>query len=281
MKKRVMGLTMTLSFLLAGCNYQAIEMTTATSSETTSVETSITEESFETESVETTIDELSGIDDKYAWQIKVIMDNSSIWERSEDHPFMETNESDRTWLFTYCITDLDHDGYLELMKNAEFTNGPVTTLWLFEVTEDGELVELSSDLEDDKNVEFRSTEYPDLPYSEPLRFYVDEDGVYRYLGIDVHSWGIYGADNYYGIWSVSDNNISYELLFMHSTEADEDSTEYINTYFDSDDNEIDEDEYNRLHKEYEALFTDEIQLGWFSEVTTENLVDSFNTYIGG
>ena len=74
--------------------------------------------------------------------------------------------------------------------------------------------------------------------------------------------------------------LSFEILFddtMTVEEADGESVENY-TFYDSEGNEISEEEFNQLLEECESLATCEVNIGWFYEPTMENLISSFESY---
>ncbi|MCR5803883.1 MAG: hypothetical protein K6G47_06435 [Clostridia bacterium] len=141
MKKTILACALLVG-VLAGCSNVVSDEAKIEESTSESTVEKISEETVLTEnSSETTLNETIA-DDEYSWQLQVLFDNKETWERSADHPFAETDEMVEDWYFDYAVTDLDSDGYLELLKVASFNNGPVTKLMLFEVTEDGDLDKL-------------------------------------------------------------------------------------------------------------------------------------------
>ena len=67
------------------------------------------------------------VDEEYAWQLQTIYDNIDVWRLSDE----DNVEPD--WYCVYAITDFDQDGLLEVCKRAEYNNGPVTQLWIYEL----------------------------------------------------------------------------------------------------------------------------------------------------
>ena len=210
------------------------------------------------------------VDEEYAWQLQTIYDNIDVWRLSDE----DNVEPD--WYCVYAITDFDQDGLLEVCKRAEYNNGPVTQLWIYEVTADGSIVELESDLED-PSVDYRSSNYPDFSIGLPVSYYQD-GGVYRYLVHDCHSYGITCVYNDYGYLSIQDNRIVFDVV---CTELAEDAGTVM-TYYDADGNEISEAEYEALYNEYNSNADGNAWIRWFfdSEIDMDHITDSYSSFSG-
>lgn len=210
------------------------------------------------------------VDEEYAWQLQTIYDNIDVWRLSDE----DNVEPD--WYCVYAITDFDQDGLLEVCKRAEYNNGPVTQLWIYEVTSDGSIVELESDLED-PSVDYRSSNYPDFSIGLPVSYYQD-GGVYRYLVHDCHSYGITCVYNDYGYLSIQDNRIVFDVV---CTELAEDAGTVM-TYYDADGNEISEAEYEALYNEYNSNADGNAWIRWFfdSEIDMDHITDSYSSFAG-
>ncbi len=250
------------AMLLASCTEVVSEAETSGTEIIETSETTITE----TSAVETEgIFNIAMVDDKYAWQLQVILDNASIWEASEE------DSIDPDWYCSYAITDLDNDGLLEVCKRAVYNNGPVTRLWIYEVTDEDNIVRLESEI--DEGLDYISSNYPDFENREPLKFYQNEDGIY-YLVHNCKSYGLTSVYNNYGVMALVDNRITIDdVCILHSENADD-----VITYFDGDGNEISEEGYNQLFEEYQGLATGEVFFAWLYEPTMENLIESFEVW---
>ena len=260
--RKDIALILTVPFLLASCAVTSLETETSETSVIETSETTVTE----TSATETEITyALSMVDDEYAWQLQMIFDNADVWEMSEEDGI------DSDWYCSYAITDLDNDGLLEVCKRAEYSNGPQTRLWMYEVIDDMSIVRLESEVDD--GLDYVSSNYPDFENHEPLEYYQDEDGVF-YLVHDCKSYGLTSVYNNYGVMALVNNRITInDVCFLHSENADA-----VITYFDGDGNEISEEEYNQLFEEYEGLATGEVYIEWFYEPSMDNLIESFEVW---
>lgn len=246
--------------ILTGCSSHTDESSVLASSEYTS--TSYSDDAISSESAIS-----YDIDEAYIWQLNLICDNSDIWELSDE------DRIDPDWYCFYAITDFDQDGYLEVCKRAVYSNGPNTRMWLYEVTDDMSIVRLESEIDED--IDYTSSNYPDFESDGSLEYYQDDNGIYYYLVYDCKSYGLTSVYNKYSYMALIDNRIVIrDVCYLHSENADE-----IITYYDSYGNEISEEEYISIYEAYIASATNNTSLGWFANVTNENITDSFLTFI--
>lgn len=218
------------------------------------VEASKELESFE---LNTDTQELNNIDGKYAWQIQAIYDNRDIWKLSDE------DNVDSDWYCDYAITDFDQDGYLEVCKCVQYNNGPVTTIWIYEVSEDGTIVELESEL-DDPDVDYKSVCYPDIKY-RPYANYIEEDGEYKYIFYDCRSYGLTGGVFFdFGYLVIRDNKVDYDIVCTMFSDAEDNWL-----YYDGEGNEINEEEFNNLQDNYSGDFEGSHKIYWF----TDDMID--------
>lgn len=262
MRKEV-TLMLALPLLLASCTEavpeaEISEVATIESSEVLVSETSATE-------TEATYD-LASVNVDYVWQLQVILDNSGVWE------LLEEDEVDPDWYCAYAITDLDNDGLLEVCKRAVYNNGPVTRLWIYEVTDEESIVRLESEI--DEGLDYVSSNYPEFNDDEPIAFYQSDDGTYCYLVHDSKSYGLTSVYVNYEYMALIDNIITInDVCFWHSENACD-----VVTFFDGDGNEISESEYSQLFEEYEERATGEVYIDWFYEISMDNLIESFEVW---
>ena len=143
------------------------------------------------------------------------------------------------WYNTYAVTDFDDDGYLEICVCKTYNNGPSSIISIYEVTEKGIMTEFDTGLMDD---------YPDLVidhYTEPIGFVRDDEGNCIYHVCNIVDNGIEGAEHRYGAMYFENNTMRFD--------------------------EITEEEYNDNEEE--------VTLGWFTDITSENISDSYNTFV--
>ncbi|MCR5048525.1 MAG: hypothetical protein K6A37_06155 [Saccharofermentans sp.] len=252
----------------------SINSSVVTSSETTPVESSL-DSSVVTSSETTETPVEFQVDEEFDWQLQVIYENSDMWFLPDPDIFDEGFPSH------FAVTDLDRDGYLEICKcrASNGNGGPVSSIWIYEVGEDATLIERISSL-DDPQTEFRSSDYPDIWgtfYSDPMGMYQAEDGTYMYLVSNSGDTSISGGYSEYGVMYLRDDIYYFDVEFSRHVYLGETDYEYL--YYDSEGNEISEEEYNEILAEYESRGESETYLGWFSELTEENITGSFLTCI--
>ena len=145
------------------------------------------------------------------------------------------------WYNTYAVTDFDDDGYLEICVCKTYNNGPSSIISIYEVTEKGIMTGFDTGLMDD---------YPDLVidhYTEPIGFVCDDEGNCIYHVCNIVDNGIEGAEHRYGAMYFENNTMHFD--------------------------EITEEEYNDNEEE--------VTLGWFTDITSENISDSYNVFVKG
>lgn len=207
---------------------------------------------------------------EYERQLQTIYDNVDVWRLSDE------DNVGPDWLCFYAIADLDRDGYLEVLKRTLYNNGPNTQLWIYEVTEDGGITALESDLEDPDS-DYRTTHYPEFSIDRPTAYY-EEGGVYRYLLCDCISYGVACVYDHYGYLSIQDDRIYYDFV---CTELAEDAGSLV-TYYDGESNMISEAEYEALHDEYISSADGEVMIEWFldSEIDMDHIAESYSSFAG-
>ena len=144
--------------------------------------------------------------------------------------------------FEYSVTDLDQDGYMEIMTFDQRGTSHYTEFHIYEVKEDG------SGLTEWKVVGAGETEADWLEY--PMEAYYDTSGqCWHYFSRDhVHETALtnyaYRLD-----LAVKDNQIQITMIGSELFETDENG-EYQQSYYDESGKEIDLDSYDRLKESY-------------------------------
>ena len=260
------------SSLLAGCTQKAdiTESSTDTAPTTTTTEeTTATEET--TTSEETTLLETADCPDEISGQLQIIYDNYDIWmlHPTDENFFSEIDELNRA---SFAVTDLDNDGRLEIIKTGWAGTSHNTLNTIYEVSEDGELVLITS--------EWGS---PDLWRMDTVRYYTDDAGIRWNLVEDIVTSDSTGLSSYVIYSRLSlDNGIVTDTYCMEYEETDAYDT--VCRYYDADSNEITQEEFDQLTAEYEDLVEGEAAFGWISayqgQPTMEQLAASYQTFTG-
>jgi hypothetical protein len=203
------------------------EVSDSTADTTTEAETSSSQESTDvTISTEKSGDKEEQDSSDVSDQIKVIEDNKDVWSRAD----YEGEE------YSYTVTDLDHDGYLEIITATLQGSGFYTYFDVYEVSEDKtKLVEQPYDSEEGESL-------PDI-IETTVDTYTMPDGTVNYAYTDILRAS--AADGYelIGYFSLDDGKITITPVASKYTlsETEEEST---TTYADADDKEITEDDFN-------------------------------------
>lgn len=193
-------------------------------------------------------------------QLSVIENNKDLWTFS-DSSVKDCNG------YGYAVSDLDMDGYLEIIKSSYGGNGHFSQNSFYEVTENKELKELdSSDL-------LSSYSQPDLLAMNSLKKIQDSEG-WVYFTEDFESWGVYGYANRYGNLSIKNDSIFFEEIAREENTASVDGMEA--TYYIRE-NEIAENEYIEWMKQCNDTICF-VKLIWFQEISSENLKKSYEEF---
>lgn len=182
-------------------------------------------------------------------QLQLLYDNSSVWEK--------TGSSD----YEYAISDLDRDGYLEIITASDDSS----ELYIYEVSENDLIIEWDiSELQ-------QGSYKPDLLGRGVLL--LTQDGA-EY---------VYAATNYNtffditrsGFLTVKDNSIRYSVFLT----MDRNSNEETKYYFGDD--EISVEEYEEKYNYYYKVDSTYIKLGRFKDIKLEYLRNSYESFAYG
>lgn len=226
---------------------------------------SVTKEKNETEdSIQTIVEEKSDENNDYIKdQINTLLVYSDIWELSDETigDFCEKEDCNG---FGYAVTDLDEDGYIEIIKSLYIGNGHFSWNSFYEVTEEGDVIRW-----DDSELK-ECYSQPDLLSMDLLPFFSNAFGETIYYVDDFESLGVYGWIERYGFLELYDDTVSYKEEGRYET--------YENnvTYFIGEE-EVTEKEYSE-----EKTKTTECEsvkkLTWFTEITYDSLMGSYLGY---
>ena len=204
--------------------------------------------------------EAIGVSNDIEEQIYILLDNKDIWELSDEKvgDFCEKEDCNG---FGYAITDLDEDGYIEIIKSLYAGNGHFSLNSFYEVDEDGTVICWD-------NSELGACySQPDLLSMEYLPIFANDAEKLEYYVYDFESWGVTGYVNRYGVLLINDNTVSYTEEFR------EEIQEGISSYYIGEE-VVSEEQF----KELKVPFDDcSIRKGlwWFTDITFENLKYSY------
>ena len=252
------------AIVLTGCSAGVSEQETDIS--TSASQESTTQSSVESESKETLFESEETVDED--WQVKAIYDNSDVWELSDTLQLGEASEKDTLEYCKYAVTDLDNDGYLEVVKYGIAGRDLNSYLRIYEVAEDGSIGEM-----DDSVLKGFDDGIPDFFLDEgAIGFYEDENGNRVYLVHDLISYSLEGQVNIYSLMTIRDNKVELDRVCRNELSKTESEETY--TYQDGEGNEITEEEYEQILAEFELKAMDSFEFGWFTDITMDEIKGS-------
>lgn len=204
--------------------------------------------------------EAIGVSNDIEEQIYILLDNKDIWELSDEKvgDFCEKEDCNG---FGYAITDLDEDGYIEIIKSLYAGNGHFSWNSFYEVTEEGDVIRW-----DDSELK-ECYSQPDLLSMECLPIFANDAEKLEYYVYDFESWGVTGYVNRYGVLLINDNTVSYTEEFRE--EIQEGSPSY---YIGEE--AMSEEQFKELKAPFDDCFIKK-GLWWFTDITFENLKYSY------
>lgn len=275
--KRYLTACVLLACMLCSCSKGTAGETTATSA-ATSVSSSATAAATVSEMTEeTTAAAALDMEEGCDRQLQIIYDNSDVWALTQENLGTEAEDVDLVPK-GYTVTDLDRDGYLEII--VSFTLGEA---WpyniIYEVTpeEDLQLIYHYND--------WSPIEDPDLEHyiggslfaMDSVRYTIDDDGNYWYIfGNRGYSGAAHHHERYFR-FTIADNTVCNENICGYYFNEGEDSWSagWSNTEVES----ITEEEYNEIYASEVEFDTENIvDIYWFSNVTQEDINLSYCTF---
>lgn len=182
-------------------------------------------------------------------QLAVIAEKREVWDMGVENQEEDFEEYYYIVDFCYALTDLDQDGYVEILTYSMQGTGYFTSYQIYEIDESGTELKkwerLSDESVEGKNVAPDLGEYPTDVYWD------QRTGTYHYTSLDhAKSSGLEGAD-YLVDMEIGDNVIRENIITYYSYKwknSKDDSVE--ETYFDSEGNKISEEESMKLGSKY-------------------------------
>lgn len=217
----------------------------------------------------------------YTEQLEIIMKNESLWSTKDD--------TEQHW---YTVTDLDHNGCLELLSAVNYSSGGLTHIEIYEVstlTQSMKPLGLWSPnfsiigKRNDLLSGVIDSHYPDIaPYDTNTTmlpvFHNDESGEWLYCYWNINSVGNDEIEKIVESISVYDGTLCIKPIVQKYKVNPEGTV----SYYDEMGKTISESEYLN----WEELFSDyekyDCELLWFSlydGLTLEMLEDSFSTFM--
>lgn len=248
----------------------------------------------------------SGVDAKYVYAIKVLLENSDEWKfldgndvtNSENNDEANPNNNDvkevadetevsvetevsedtneKVYGCKYAITDLDGNGNPELIKSGYTGDEEYGYSVIYEVSEDNTIKEINSNVL--KNREF--TELPPNLYNIESCLYFN--GNYSYENFDGYKYVVEGSrkigeDGYYKTFYKM--SIQYDSIVLEKICSMEDNETDIK-YYDENGNEITTNDYRSIWDLVRKnAMEEEASFGWFEETTEENMANSLKVFL--
>ncbi|SDB20621.1 hypothetical protein SAMN02910298_00972 [Pseudobutyrivibrio sp. YE44] len=211
-------------------------------------------------------------------QYDIIYNQRSVWEIKDSTIKSSYGELIEYEDYGNAITDLDGDGYLEIIVSGWAGTGHFSTNKIFECTEDNRLQEWNLD-----NFAYDYSE-PDLLLQneidglhsdssiENIVIFRDKDEMSFLILKDKEFWGAEGGETCYFKVTINDNALSSQLLGYKQENVNDGLY-----FYDSSENLISKEEFDSLLKEsYVGAKKSNLSLKWFYDVTAENIEDSYN-----
>ncbi len=202
-------------------------------------------------------------------QIALLNENVSVWGEG-------LNEGNSG---VFCVTDLDHNGRLELIASFVEGTGYFSTSTIYEVDETFEAIE-----EVDVSA-IREASEPDLLFYDKYTCY-EEDGVYYYICEDVVRNGYAEAVFYKQYISLENGVLSSDVIGAIEAKVEEERGEDVlkTAYYDDEGHNITPDDFRALETYW---FRDDakktaIRFGWIAyegeDDYSEDLTGSYNVF---
>lgn len=167
----------------------------------------------------------------------------------------------------YAVYDLDGDGRLELMASVCMGTGYFSENHYYRISEDGKTVETlaRSQLTDAGYEDVVETDGYDVAY-RMIDAYRDFDGRIYYAGNNGMKNGAAFYGNLGGFFSLQGNTMVFQDLRQYIEQLDQDTDEFVMTYYDTRGNEITENAYDKLLTDFvQGMERHSVYLNWFGE----------------
>ena len=206
------------------------------------------------------------LDEKYVKGIKILLDSSDDWR------FRDDEISDNSIVeYKYAITDLDEDGFLEVIKSG-YTEDNHAYSVIYEVQMYDSVAELNSNLIKDRSF----TQLPPNLYDfeKGVRYNFQDSYGYRYLVEGNEQLGDNGYFKQYYLMCLVNNSVILEKLC-----AMEDDGAGELSYYNANGDKIKYSDYSSIFSNIDGKKKHYVSFGWFEEINEENLETSIRTFL--
>lgn len=166
----------------------------------------------------------------------------------------------------YAVYDLDGDGRLELMTTVCMGTGLFSENRFYQMGEDGKTLETLNqrELPDRENQDSLDSDGYDLGWS--MDAYRDSKGRTYYSGSNIFRDGAAFHGEIQGFFYLEGNTVTFQDICHSTSEADSDTEDTIDIYYDMDDNEIPVEAYDLLLSDFvKGMEKSKAYINWFTD----------------
>ncbi len=177
----------------------------------------------------------------------------------------------------YAVYDLDGDGRLELMSTVCMGTGLFSENRFYQMGEDGKTLETLNqrELPGQENQDSLDSDGYDLGWF--MDAYRDSKGRTYYSGSNVFRDGAAFHGEIQGFFYLEGNTVTFQDICHSTSEADSDTEDTIDIYYDMDDNEIPVEAYDLLLSDFvKGMEKGKAYINWFADdEVTEDTDDAW------
>lgn len=177
----------------------------------------------------------------------------------------------------YAVYDLDGDGRLELMSTVCMGTGLFSENRFYQMGEDGKTLETLNqrELPEQENQDGLDSDGYDLGWF--MDAYRDSKGRTYYSGSNVFRDGAAFHGEIQGFFYLEGNTVTFQDICHSTSEADSDTEDTIDIYYDMDDNEIPVEAYDLLLSDFvKGMEKGKAYINWFTDdEVTEDTDDAW------
>lgn len=202
----------------------------------------------------------------YEEQLDIILEKKDVWKLNESYSGDFCEAVDLANSSGFAVTDLDEDGYLEIIKSGYLGSGHYSVNFIYELTDDGNMIEWNiSEFE-------KYDSQPDLYFLDNVSKHEDDSGKTYYIVEDLIKDGTAFTENRYFSMKIENNKVELDMLGY--TENKEGTVAYYIDNVAVTDQAWTEWK-DTIMTDCDVLF----DLVWFSEISKDNLQKSCNSIL--
>ncbi|MBO4309878.1 MAG: hypothetical protein J5856_02305 [Lachnospiraceae bacterium] len=212
-----------------------------------------------------------GVEVNYIRPIEILLENSKEWELS-DEMLWDASEKDTIEGVAYAITDLDGDGYPEVIKSGHRGSEGYGYSIIYEVQNDGSIKKINSNSLSDPNF----YELPPNLYAINTCKRLETMEGYKYLVDGNCNLEGNGSKKQYYLMSFRYDMAVLERICAKEVLGDENGR--TENYYDDKQNTISGADYEKILNNQDKASKTTVRFGWFSEITEENMAESIRKF---